>query len=327
MALVATALTVVALEFTLRSLGFKPTVAVGNEHFRSDSPRGWAVLDPATGWRNKAGVVTSAEHGNVPMTFWEDGRRSTRPDPAILPLPQMAILGCSITQGYGITDEETYAWRISTLVPGWDVENFGTGGYGAYQSLLALRRIYASPQRKYSPKLVVYGYANFHATRDVDTYGWVIGFTNRKGEYFAPPHVVPRSGTLEEYSLKVFPMFPLETKSALVAGIKNAYLRLLFRNREQYEEETSRALLLQMKELTEKNGARLLVLGLTPPTPAVDGLVRSGTIEFANCPAYDPALDATDKSFRVGGVGHPNGKAHESWARCLAHWLDTHSSY
>jgi hypothetical protein len=236
----------------------------------------------------------------------------------------MAILGCSMTQGYGIIDAETFAWRISALAPGWDVENFGTGGYGAYQSLLTLRRIYASPQRKYAPRLVVYGYANFHAFRDVSAHGWVIGFRSYKGEYLSPPHVVPDSSGLQEYPLKIFPMFPLETESALVAGLKNAYLRLRFRNRERYEEEASRLLLNEMNELVTKNGARLLVLGLTQPTPAVKALADSGTIEFANCPAFDPQLNLADKAFKVGGVGHPNGKAHESWARCLAHWLDTH---
>ena len=324
-ALVATALTVAALECTLRWLGFKPAVVAGNEHFSPESKYGWAALDSGTGWRNKPGVAISMEPGNVPMTFWDDGRRATRSYSTISALPQILILGCSMTQGYGVTDGETFAYRLAALAPGWDVENFGTGGYGAYQSLLTLRQLFASPERKYAPKLVVYGYANFHAYRDVAAHGWVIAFRNFKGEFFAPPHVVPKSGGLKERSLRIFPLFPLETESALVASIKNTYLRLLFLNRERYEEEVTRALLIEMKELAARNGARLLVLGLTNPTPAVEALAQSGAIEFANCPAFDPALNLADKSFLVGGIGHPNGKAHESWARCLAHWMDSTS--
>jgi hypothetical protein len=150
-----------------------------------------------------------------------------------------------------------------------------------------------------------------------------VAFTNVKGEIFAPPNVVPVNGRLEEHEFRIFPMFYLESESALVALAKKAWLRLLFFNRERYEEEVTRILLTEMNDLTRKNGARLLVLGLTRPTPAVEALAQSGAIEFADCPAFDPALNLHDKSFLVGGIGHPNGKAHESWARCLAHWMNT----
>lgn len=322
--LVATAASLAGNEYILRKMGFTPSPIGGNPYFHPHSRWRWAEPDPDTGWRNKPGVVISAEPGNVRMTFWDDGRRATRSDRAIPPLPQMVILGCSATQGYGIVDDETFAWRVAALAPGWDAENFGTGGYGAYQSLLTLRRIFASSPQAYEPKLVVYGFADFHALRDVATHGWVLGFTNANGEYFAPPHVVPVDGRLEEHPLRVFPMFFLESESALVALAKVVWLRVLFFERERYEEEVTRILLTEMNDLAIKHGARFLVLGLTPATPAVEALVRSGTIEFADCPEFDPGLDLSDASFRVGGIGHPNGKAHASWARCLANWVNTH---
>jgi len=78
--LVATAATLAGAEYTLRKMGFRPAAIAGNDHFNPDSKWGWAAPDPDTGWRNKPVVAISMEPGNVPMTFWEDGRRATRPD-------------------------------------------------------------------------------------------------------------------------------------------------------------------------------------------------------------------------------------------------------
>jgi hypothetical protein len=312
------------VEYAGRWAGFKPTVIAGNEDFSPDSKYGWAQFDPVLGWRNKPGVAISRESGNVPMTFWQDGRRATRPDSSIQPLPQVALLGCSMTQGYGVVDDETFAYRFGALAPGWDVENFGTGGYGAYQSLLTLKRIFESPDKKYAPKLVVYGYAHFHAHRDVAAYDWVLILRNYKGEFFSPPNVVPDGGRLVERGFAVFPLFPFETESLLARAAKKAYIRLKFFNRERHEDEVTNILLTQMRDLAAKNGARLLIMGLTRPTKSVEALVKSGGFEFANCPEFDPDLILAGESFTVGGVGHPNARAHASWARCLAHWMDTH---
>lgn len=134
---------------------------------------------------------------------------------------------------------------------------------------------------------------------------------------------MPNGGRLAEQAFAVFPLFPFETKTALVAA-RNAYLRWKFFNRERHQDDVTNILLTQMRDLAAKNGARLLILGLTKPTKSVEALIRSGGFEFANCPEVDPGTNLADKSFKVGGVGHPNARVHESWARCLAHWIDTH---
>jgi hypothetical protein len=320
--LLTTALALTAAEFGVRRLGFRPLALEVNELFRPDSKYGWAQFDPAVGWRNKPGVFPSNEAGNASMTFWSDGRRSTRPDPSPLALPQVLFVGCSWTQGYGVQDEETFPYRFSEQNPKWDVENFGTGGYGAYQSLLRMRSVFA--EKKYSPKLVVYGYVDFHAYRDVAGYAWVKALRNVNGEFFAPPSVIVRHGHLVEYPLTTFARWPGETEWVLVALAKNAYLRLRFLTREGYEEEATKLLLREMRNLAVENGARFLVMELKSPPTSIQEYMDAHAIDSVDCLRLDPTVRLTSPSFQVGGSGHPNERVHRSWAACVDRWMADH---
>jgi hypothetical protein len=311
-------------ELVLRAIGQSPAGAAGNRNFDPDSEYGWAQFDPVLGWHSKPGVFLATEPGHAPMTFWSDGRRATRDDPTPLPLPQIALVGCSFTQGYAVVDAETFGYRLSSLASGWDVENFGTGGFGAYQSFLMMKRIFSSSGGRYAPKLVVYGYTNFHAYRDVAGEAWVRTLRKSTGELFAPPSVIVQGGHLVEYPFTLFPLWPAERHSALVAVAKQAYLGLRFRSRLQYAEPVTKALLKEMRNLATEHGARFVVMELTRAPTVVDRYMAEHAISFVSCPDFAPEIDLMSPSYRVGGTGHPNGKVHASWARCIAHWIETH---
>jgi hypothetical protein len=321
---VATAVTLVGMEYTLRCLGFRPMTIDANDHFRPDTKYGWAQFDPVLGWRNKPGISASNEEGNASMTFWSDGRRLTRSDPSPKPLPQVLFVGCSWMQGYGVTDEETFAYRLSQMNPKWDVEDFGTGGYGAYQSLLRLRRIFS--EKTYSPKLVVYGYVNFHAYRDVAGYFWVKKLQKLNGEFFAPPSVTVEQGHLVEHLPITFASWPLETSSVLVGLAKNAYLRLRFLDREDSAEEATKLLLMEMRDLVVENGAHFLVMELTLTPTVIQDYMNAHAIDSVDCLRFDPTVRVENPSYQIGGVGHPNQKVHEIWAACIDHWLEGHEA-
>ncbi len=51
----------------------------------------------------------------------------------------IVLLGCSFTEGVGVEDHETYAYRLSELLgENYQVYNFGFGGYGPHQALALL---------------------------------------------------------------------------------------------------------------------------------------------------------------------------------------------
>jgi len=287
----------------------------GHPHFNLRSSYSWAQLDPDTGWKNKEDTSVSMEPGNVNMTFWSHGRRATRASPDLRPdRPTAVILGDSISQGYGITDSETYGYIVQARHPEWNIENLATGGYGGYQSLLMLRKIYA--EKFLQPKLVVYAYANFHAGRDVANYDWVEKYTNRNGEWFAPPNVIPRDGGLMEQPLTVYKAWPLEYNSRLVRLLKKAYLKVIYGRRQKYEDEVTRLLIAEMRRLSESNGAQFLIFRLTPARADVDNYLKESKVALVDC-----VVDMTSPSAHVGGVGHPSGIVHASWATCLDKWI------
>lgn len=324
MVLIASVTTVIGIEYSIRWLGLGPTVAEANRHFIPNSEYAWNQPDPILGWRNKPGVVKSLEPGHVPMTFWEDGRRATRPASSMHALPQVVFIGSSWTQGYGVVDEETYAYRLAALAPGWNVENFGTGGYGSYQSLLMLKRIFS--EKKYAPKLVIYGYLDLHARRDVANYSWIRKLRNVKGEIFAPPNVVADAGRLVEHRFTLFPLWPFETDYASVAIAKRAYIKLVFLRRKRYEDEVTKIILTEMRNLSANNGARFVIMKLTSAPKSIEAFIKAGGFDVADCPEFDPELKTESNAFQVGGTGHPNDKAHESWARCINHWINQHQT-
>src|SRR5262245_8646638 len=116
-AFVAVLLAIVAAEGIVRA-------AFPAGQSRSPLDAGLPVLqepDAVLGWRNKQGSVTWPGQGedggkDIRMTFWADGLRATAPAPE-LDRPHIVVLGCSYTQGWAVSDEETYAWRLQSEFP------------------------------------------------------------------------------------------------------------------------------------------------------------------------------------------------------------------
>ena len=125
-------------EVVLRLNGFKPWVYAGS----SDEPVMYG-RDSVLGWRNRPGdyVMPPFAPGgsSIDVTYLADGRRATGPDDGRSGDDgDLIIVGGSYTQGWAISDRETYAWKLQLRYPKLRVRNHGTGGFGTYQSLLVL---------------------------------------------------------------------------------------------------------------------------------------------------------------------------------------------
>ncbi|HLD08336.1 MAG TPA: hypothetical protein VJB60_04710, partial [Candidatus Peribacterales bacterium] len=64
------------------------------------------------------------------MTTNSLGFRSPERDPA---KPLIALVGDSITFGYGVADDETLAAHLQTFLPNFDIQNAGVPGYNIRQ--------------------------------------------------------------------------------------------------------------------------------------------------------------------------------------------------
>ena len=69
-----------------------------------------------------------------------------------------------------ISDEDTLAWKLQQRFPEARVSNFGTGGYGGYQSLLFMER---ELPRLGAGSVVLYVFTGHHTARNVAPRSWM----------------------------------------------------------------------------------------------------------------------------------------------------------
>jgi hypothetical protein len=272
----------------------------------------WPRPHPEFGWVNRAGRFESSEAGRAEMNFDPLGRRVVPPGQA--GAPRVEIVGDSITQGYGVTDRETYVWRLAERRPDLSFTNLGVGGYGTYQTLLVMESRKADP-----PALYVYGFFGDHRFRDVAHLSWIRALRNADGHNVVPPHVTLSGEALTRHRGWPVEPWPLETSSALVTELHRAWMRLVFRGRSDQSDAVSRALLTRMRATAQAQRAGFLVLLLADAPAWLPAFLAAQGIATADCRA--PEFER-DPALRVGGVGHPTGARHAAWAECLAPALD-----
>jgi hypothetical protein len=295
-------------EGAARILGYAPyaPAAPSAAEFR------WSQPDPAFGWVNKPGRFLSAEPGNVPMNFDANGLRAM---PSSKPgTPRIDIVGDSITQGYAVADDETFAWRLAEMRPDLSVVNLGVGGYGTYQALLRMEAQRADP-----PALFVYGFYGDHQYRNVAHLGWVRSLRDGDGHNMVPPHATIENGTLRIHRGGSVLPWPLESSSVVLTEVHRAWLRLEFRGRQDQRQPVLEALLARMKNVAAEQRAKFVVLLLADAPDFLPHYLARENFAVADC--RKPEFEI-DPKLRVGGWGHPTAARHALWAECLAPVVD-----
>ena len=272
--------------------------------------------DPALGWRNKPGSYVAPPY--VPggkgsrLRILPDGSRATSDQPP-LKGPRVVLVGGSFVFGQEISDHETMAWQLQEADRRRRYVNFGVAGYGTYQSLLRLERIFSAGD---PPEWVIYGLMGHHKTRNVGRSGW-LRHLSRYSRYFevALPYCsLDDSGKLMRHPPARYPVWPLRNSLAIVNLFFDTISDALSEKRFRHRQRVTELLLLEMCQLCHSNGARLVVALVGSERRKPSSTVRF--LEQQDVPFVDCRFLHT-RDLRVAGEGHPNTIANRKWVRCI----------
>ena len=309
--LAGTALALGLAELGVRQAGWEPRqVDLEDEPilFQDHPALGW---EPVPGRHVCEDPVDEAE--DIVHTITGEGHRAASYD-AVVARRELVLAGGSFTQGWEVSDPETFAWRLQERLPEWKVVNLGVSGYGTYQSLLRLEE--ELPKLE-SPGLVIYGFIDHHEQRNVGESDWLRLLAEAGRGARTPRAGLHEDGSLEHHGLAGY-LLPLREHSALVALAEEAWLNHGVRDLPHRKREVTQRLLLQMREISRRHGADFAVVMLHGKDRSVDRLTRF--LDRHAIPSLDCAFRLTS-AMRVGGKGHPNEKMHGRWATCIGHGI------
>jgi hypothetical protein len=321
MLFITTALSIGSTEALLRVSGHQPWKVFAGEHpaRRAREPFTFAN-DALRGWKNKAGrfLIPAYSDGaaDIRMTILQGGTRATGLAANSHPLTIM-LVGGSFTEGRGVSDEETFAWKLQARLSSVTISNYGTAGYGTCQSFLTLTNVLERPP---SPAFVVYGFNDHHEKRNVATSDWIetVLEHSRSGRAYIPYCTLGPDGDLVLHRPEAFSIWPLGDHLALVAFLQKRYLERTTRWRAREARAVTERLLVEMKNASSAHGAGFLVVLLKASEEAKAHYI--GFLQQHNIPYVDCAFPLTD-DLRVPGDGHPNGLMHTRYADCIAETL------
>lgn len=318
-ALLSLVLSAAAGELFLRLTGRGPLVFQGGEDFKPHyRPH------PRLGWVHVPGRF---QVGGAPATFLEDGSRASaaaRPDP----LGRVLVLvGGSFTEGYGVSDEDTFAWRLQERLPDTTVLNFGTGGHGTLQSLVTMEEQLPRLAREGAAvSAVVYGYIQDHALRNIAHWRWrhTLNAQSRgtDGEPVRIPYArLDEGGRLVREPPRAWPAIAWSTRSALAYFAVGQWVRVDSRTREGQSGAILGRLLGAMHETARRNATHLMVAVLwarDANARFVVGNLRRDGVAAADCriPGYD------GPRYHDPVTAHPTPMAHAEFASCIARALE-----
>ena len=196
------------------------------------------------------------------MTHLEDeyAKRITHPLETYPPdpgKPEVWVFGCSMTHGWSLSDDETYPWRLQAKLPGYEVLNFGTGGYGNVQSLVQLREML---QKGRKPEVAILGYMYGHQVRNVFSRAWqkMIAPFNRLGPVRAPYARIGRDGKLQHLMADlVYSDLPLQRYSAFVNYLDDVYSEQQFIHLRSHE--VAKGIIKEFSDLCQRHNIKFLV--------------------------------------------------------------------
>ena len=305
----------VICEFTLWLLDFPVWM-------RSDLSHGWhwsIEVDPVIGWKHKAGIYEMADGSHhFTQTFEDRGTRLTGLNQASDGKPHIIFLGDSYVEGFGLSDQETFTWKIAAQFPQFIIENYGTGGYGAVHSYLQLKSI---AQSEKNIKQVFYLFNAFDESRSSGSPNTMLllPWEDSPRQVLIPvASTDDRSGFTIEYK-ELAPIWSISRWSRTISLLNAVEREVPYRLKRVDNRDINLKLISGMAQISDENHFKFRVLLGDGPTEIVDGYQAS----LSSLKIESLALNISSKlgtEYRLSD-GHPNAKLNQEMAEVIANWL------
>lgn len=283
------------------------------------------IPDSQLGWRNKPGNYRLTDGKRViEMNFNSDSTRKSS-NTVSSELPNTILIGDSFMQGYGVSDQSTLGWLIQEKLPNEHIRNFGTAGYGTYQSYLALKKIISGSNAK-KIRRIIYQFNDFHEDRNVGSPDWqlLIRSPSDKDEFHFPYAELTDSEPIrikERHSNGLSP-WRISHHLRSAALINSLFWQIEAMHRLSKKFNTTNMIINEMIELTKSHSFQLYIV-FSRFTPEREDLY-SKTLTDPSLRWVDCALpEQHDKAFRLED-GHPNEAMNQLTAKCILDSLANH---
>jgi len=258
--------------------------------------------------------TTSAPPLTWSFTTSSSGHRMTHAPNFQTSGKEIWMFGCSFTFGWSVSDDDSFPWLLQEDLPGYEVINFGTPGYGTLQGLIQFEEELGKGK---TPELVVLFYARFHNERNTlaPLYRRLNGFAWTRWGEREQPYVSWADGKMERKKgpITYEPVFPFVQTSALMNGLD--FLVVSERERkaraDDHRDEITEKLVSDFASLSKKVNAGFLVAELLPS--GSDEMKRFCSKQGISYVPVEPA--EWDQNMQSPYDGHPNARAHREFAR------------
>ena len=300
------------IEISLRLTGSSPRII---HDFALNEPV-TNIPDENLGWSPKVGqhiFKPWSEDGKITkFTINKDKSRVTGSEN--FQKKKIIFIGGSLTQGWAVDDLETFSSFIQRRNQKYKIGNFGVGGYGGFQSLLLLEKIF----NNYNDiELVIYGYIPHHEVRNVAAGSWMylLNFFSTRGFVKLPYASIDKENNLVKNKPIKYIKLPFGNRSALIAKLEKKIMKIKSLQREYKKFEISKSIIKEMNKISiEKNSEfKFLILeNLTKEKfDKYKKFLIKNNISLINCPV--PHGD----EYVVRGEGHPSALAHKITSECI----------
>ena len=269
--------------------------------------------DNITGWSNKKGIyqVKIDNYNTVVYKILDDGSRYSGNDLSNNK-NKIILIGGSFTLGQALNDTDTFAYRLQKILKKFDVKNFGSGGFGTYQSYLKLRELY---EKFDNISYVLYFFVDHHEVRNIGDASWMEYLSKLASQPVKLPYVkLDNSLNLIEYAPLEYLTLPLSNHIVLISKIQKKIMRYILYSKKNEQVIATQKIILKINKLVKMNGGKFVMINLLSEENKkldYENFTQKNNIPFIDCEVK------LDSNHIVKNEGHPNELANKKYYECV----------